>query len=221
MSDRERWVVYPLLFFSIGLSLYNRVAVSQPAITPVVQCNQLECNSVRVLGANGQEQALLTERGLVAHSVRVTAPDGEDRMILETAPNDAGQLQLLGAEGQLRLSLGSDTKDNSGALAIFSGSDSPVALVAADGDGGSIGTFTEAGKRLVYITHDAKGSGTMVSFDAEGTPHFYLTATLRQQPGGGAEATQPEQPDPDATEEPSAPSETPAEESPASDENPS
>ena len=57
MSDRERWIVYPLLFMTLGLSLRDRIAgesVQKLSIDEVV-CNQLE-----VVSSDGRPQIRLS-----------------------------------------------------------------------------------------------------------------------------------------------------------------
>ncbi|MBX3413215.1 MAG: hypothetical protein KF708_11045 [Pirellulales bacterium] len=211
MSSRERWTIYPLLFFSIGLAMYDRVVSATIVDTDVVQCDVVECRRLRVLGASGQEQASLSERGLVAHSARITALGGEDRLILDTGNTSAGQFQLLGADGNRRVALGSDDNNHVGEIAVFGVQpELPLTLISAENGGGMISTQNAAGQRLMFFTHN-NGAGTMVSFDAEGKPHFYLTATLRQPPPGSGEAETPETQSPPPAEE-----QAPAEDEPAS-----
>jgi len=185
MSSRERWTVYPLLFFSIGLALYNRVAISEQVDTSVVHCDVLECRRVRVLGANGQEQASLSERGLTAHVVSVTAPGGESRIQLDTGVTDAGQFQLLGGDGKRRVAFGSDEKKQAGEIAIFGNSpELPLVVIAADEGAGTVATQTEAGQRLVYLTHAASSAGTLAVFGGAETPAVVLVGN---KAGGSVE----------------------------------
>lgn len=50
MSDRERWIVYPLLFFALLLGARDRVAPPNP-----LKCDALECRSLKVISADGRE----------------------------------------------------------------------------------------------------------------------------------------------------------------------
>lgn len=50
MSDRERWIVYPLLFFSFLLGAKDRIAPPNP-----LTCGQLECQSLVLKSADGRE----------------------------------------------------------------------------------------------------------------------------------------------------------------------
>src|SRR5262245_49648769 len=45
MSNRERWVVYPLLFLTIGMAMHNQIELqgnSQEIDAKIVRCKQLE-----------------------------------------------------------------------------------------------------------------------------------------------------------------------------------
>lgn len=45
MSNRERWIVYPLLFFAVGLGLKNQVVVPNQAEFLTVRCQELVVES--------------------------------------------------------------------------------------------------------------------------------------------------------------------------------
>lgn len=180
MTERDRWIIYPLLFLAIGLSLYARFFPANRLRARSMQCDEISCRHVRILGASGREEASLNERGLLAHGVRVTAPGGEQRIILSTLPPDVGRVEVLGAKGEPLVVLGSDPDSKVGEVALFGEQELPVAVLTAERGGGSLATFTDGGTRLVYVTHNNEGAGTIVSFDLEGKPHFYLTASQRE-----------------------------------------
>lgn len=50
MSDRERWIVYPLLFFALLLGARDRIAPPNP-----LECGQLECHSLVLKSTDNRE----------------------------------------------------------------------------------------------------------------------------------------------------------------------
>jgi hypothetical protein len=98
MSNRERWIVYPLLSMSLGMSLTN--------------------------GLERQEKSALQERAHETHgnvevgalrckSLEIIAPDGTPRWALGTTAAGEGSLDLIGKENTLEAQL---QGNSSGAL---------------------------------------------------------------------------------------------------------
>ena len=53
MSDRERWIVYPLLFLSILLGARDRIATPKLLQCQALKCEALECRSVVMRSKSG------------------------------------------------------------------------------------------------------------------------------------------------------------------------
>jgi hypothetical protein len=98
MSNRERWIVYPLLFMSLGMSLTN--------------------------GLDRQEKSALQERAPDKHgnfevgtlrckSLEIAAPDGTPRWALGTTAAGEGSLDLMAKDNTLDAQL---QGNSSGAL---------------------------------------------------------------------------------------------------------
>jgi hypothetical protein len=81
MSDRERWIVYPLLMFSLFMTLRTRLL---PPVRPMpeVRAERIECSNFELLG-----------------------PDGQPRIRL-AATAEAGQLAVYNASGKVLATLG-------------------------------------------------------------------------------------------------------------------
>jgi hypothetical protein len=90
MSNRERWIVYPLLFMSLGMSLTN--------------------------GLDRQEKSALQERAPDKHgnvevgalrckSLEIIAPDGAPRWALGTTAAGEGSLDLVAKDNTLEAQL--------------------------------------------------------------------------------------------------------------------
>ena len=99
MSDRERWIVYPLLFFALLLGAKDRIVPPDP-----LACQRLECQSLVIKSADGRELVKLgpTTDGAVlrffssADALAKTASDDVDfkpsplRQMLEVGADSTG-----------------------------------------------------------------------------------------------------------------------------------
>jgi len=88
MSQRERWVVYPLLFLALGLALRDKLVPSRLKAwsldAAIVRCDQLE-----VLDGEGNPRVRL---GVVGRGgqVELDTPEGQTTLVLGT---DGDQLR--------------------------------------------------------------------------------------------------------------------------------
>lgn len=60
MSERERWIIYPLLFLALGASLRDKLAKQ-------TRSKQIVCEELFVVDAQGVPVAQLSQGGLVLH----------------------------------------------------------------------------------------------------------------------------------------------------------
>jgi hypothetical protein len=96
MSNRERWVVYPLLFMSLGFSLTNGIA-------------QQEKSALRDGGA---------ERDVVhCKTLEIIGPDGKPRWVLGTTATGEGSLELVAKDGNLEAQVQSNP--SGGLLSLY------------------------------------------------------------------------------------------------------
>lgn len=93
MNDRERWIVYPLLFLALGAALRDKLAKQTSA-------KQIVCEQLYLVDAEGRPKGVLTGEGLtfdgrgnglvVANTVNAEAYFQNDRPLAEAT----GQLLL-------------------------------------------------------------------------------------------------------------------------------
>ena len=85
MSDRERWIVYPLLFLALGTALRDKI--TQSIEVDVIRCKQILVDDVR--------------------SKQILVGDDERQPKIVLGSNDAGGLvTVVDAAGELTLALG-------------------------------------------------------------------------------------------------------------------
>ena len=60
MTDRERWIVYPLLFMALGFGLRNGIEIqADHQDAHVLQTESIRCRELRVVDESGKTVALL------------------------------------------------------------------------------------------------------------------------------------------------------------------
>jgi hypothetical protein len=90
MSNRERWVVYPLLFMSLGMSLTNGLDRQEKA----------------ALQEHGRDKDANVEVGVLrCKTLEIVAADGTPRWALGTTAAGGGSLELIGNDNTLEAQL--------------------------------------------------------------------------------------------------------------------
>lgn len=87
MSQRERWVVYPLLFLTLGIALRDKVV--PPSVRALsVEAGLVRCGEIEIIDAQGKS------------FVRVGVVGKSGRLELET--NDGRETLILGVDSRQR-----------------------------------------------------------------------------------------------------------------------
>jgi hypothetical protein len=106
MSNRERWVVYPLLFLSIGLGLRNGIDL-QEALQDghAAEVELLRCKSLEVVAADGKPRITLGTSSQGEASLETAGADG--KALVRISSNASGaSLNLFDRMGQSVIRLG-------------------------------------------------------------------------------------------------------------------
>jgi hypothetical protein len=142
MSLRERWIVYPLLFLTLGIALRDKVIPpahsgnfnmnlkAGSVVAPRIQCSELvcdqmkatqtQCNTMLVVGPNGQP-VVVARADNKGHAgvVETFTAEGLQQVRLMSS-NVGGMMSALERDGKLALILG-DTGENVGLFAEVPG----------------------------------------------------------------------------------------------------
>ena len=169
MTTRERWIVYPLLFLSLGIALRDKlIPTSVRAIdltAPKVRCNQLEVASVRCLGK--------LECGVLA----LADPEGNERIRMGVLSDRAGQIEICGEDGKTVVVIGADAKGESGIVQTFSTKGDPLVQLRATEGGGALLLNDREKKTALILGHYAKDSGLFLEVPGRRVP---LTMAVRR-----------------------------------------
>ena len=190
MTNRERWIVYPLLFLTLGLGIRDQVAPPSPRFmrpgmnAMSIRCVHLECQDLTVTG-----------------------PKGEKRIRMGITPNRAGQVEVYGSDHTMVVVAGADNTGRSGQVQTLAADTTPQVSLHSTDRGGQVATFDRDDKTRVVLGYDGMGPGTfLISPEEEKETMF----TCRWWPVRvAAERDQPADTEvqPEETDSPDSPSE--------------
>ncbi len=121
MSNRERWIVYPLLFLSLGIALRGKLVgiPSNHFESNELRANDIQCGRLQV------EQLQIGR--LACRELDVVGAEGRPVVVAGTNPaNQSGMIETLSAEGKPLLRL--QSTDGGGVLAAL-GRDGKMVVV--------------------------------------------------------------------------------------------
>ncbi len=168
MSNRERWIIYPLLFLALGAALRTRLLPSftnLEAETAVIDRLQ-SANFTELKGQRIEVDGLICDRLQVNSSLVVVAPDGKPRLVLTTGEHGdhtEGELFLLGEEGQFLAAL--RTNQSGAGLIQLNDAEGSVRMFATESlGGGALVTMGGDQQPLVALEHNMQGDGAVVRY---------------------------------------------------------
>jgi len=195
MSTRERWIVYPLLFLTLGIVLRDKflplkhlVAVQMQAgeiAVAKIQCNQLEVNEV-ICHNQLEVNQLVCRKQLEANELackRLEAVQSECRALLVRGPN-----------GRPVVVAGTDGKTQAGTVETFSANGVPQVRLFSTGAGGVVTTIGHVGRVAVAMGHVGPGAGVFAESPEMGSllllsvPWRFETKPTPPQPPKGQPA---------------------------------
>ena len=160
MSTRERWIVYPLLFLTLGIVLRDKfmplkhlAAVQFQAgeiAVAKIRCNQLEVDEL-ICRKPLEVDQLICRKQLEANELvckRLEAVQLGCRALLVRGPN-----------GRPVVVAGTDSNTQAGTVETFSANGVPQVRLFSTGTGGVVTTIGYLGKMAVFMGHVGHGSG--------------------------------------------------------------
>jgi hypothetical protein len=179
MSDRERWIVYPLLFLTLGVALRNQFlptkrfgAVDLKAgelTAQVIRCNTLEVGRLRVREEGTFQKNLIFQR---AEGKFLRTGRAESHIAA------CSTWYVVDEKGKNLIVAGKNSHTRSGFLQTFSSQGIPLVLISANASGGAVSALGNHGKTLVALGHEGRNFGVYGQFPQLGPP-FLLTPRVR------------------------------------------
>jgi len=156
MTTHERWIIYPLLFLTLGIAMRDKVipprATARRLEADLVRCNRLEAGHAR------------------CQLVSVARPDGAEAVRLGTLPGRGGRLEVRSADGKTVVLAGTDPTGKSGMVETLDADGTPQVQLLSTSSGGVVTTVRHDKKLWVVTGHTGKNFGVFAGVPKLGRP---------------------------------------------------
>jgi hypothetical protein len=187
MSERERWIVYPLLFLTLGIALRNqflptrrfgavdlrageisaqKIICNDLVIQETGKCNQFNCDQFQFNQALGKH---IRAVGL-AECALLKAGEIKSRASL-----------IVDADDKPAIIAGIDKNTQAGLLQIMSAAGAPIVRIGATNTGGAVSTVGRNGTVIVEMGVEGQNFGVFAKFPSTGLT-FPLTSPNSLEP---------------------------------------
>jgi hypothetical protein len=143
MSTRERWIIYPILFMTLGIALRDKVTyhVGNPAT--LVEASTI--TSPRIRCAELQVGKLVCERLQANQS--------------ECGQSQCRALMVSGPNNKPVVVAGSDTNTRAGIVETFTAEGLPQVRLSSNGIGGTVTTIERGGRMALFLGDTGQNFG--------------------------------------------------------------
>lgn len=177
MTDRERWTIYPLLVLSIGMQVRDKLIPPKSIRTQSIHCQAL------TIGDDDKTPRILASAN---GTVQVLGADNKARVVLGVAANNAGVVDVHGADGERRAAMMVDESQQIGSMATFASDGEPrVVIAAGEGGGGIVTVHGPGGRQLVALGMGKPLGGLVTSPAAASVEEAQPAAEVPPPPLGG------------------------------------
>ncbi|MGW8255960.1 MAG: hypothetical protein ACWGMZ_00590 [Thermoguttaceae bacterium] len=180
MSTRERWIVYPLIFLSLGIALRNQFlptrrfgAVDVKAAE--VSAQRVLCNDLVVLHG-GECKGLKCDRFQFNEALgkHLRMAGLAECVRFQAGQADCKRMTISDSDGKPVVIAGADQHTQDGVIQTMNANGMPLVQIRATDAGGIVTAIGHGGKVLVAMGHEGKTFGVFGQFPQVGPP-FPLT----------------------------------------------
>lgn len=138
MSTRERWILYPLLFLTLGIVLRDKVFPQKDFKALEVTAPEVTANKVTAFGEVAAEKVRCAR--LECQVMTITGQSGTGRVRLGTQRGRGGWIELYGANGSKLVVAGADPTGKSGMIDTYNSDGVPQVQLRSNRSGGLVTT---------------------------------------------------------------------------------
>ncbi len=174
MSTRERWIVYPLLFLTLGIALRDKVNPPRQIRCEQLQVEKMICGEAEI-EQTGRIRQMLCNEAEVAQTARI-------RQVLcdrvESGQSVCRSLLVNGSNGRPVVAAGMDPRSHNGLVEVLAGGQST--------EGGGMVTAVDHTGKAVIMGYLGKDFGVFAHLPGTGAGLTVpLTQLWRFEPKGG------------------------------------
>ncbi len=155
MTTHERWILYPLLFLTLGIAMRDKVVPPRVRAREVT-ANEIRCNQLDVGRAECQVMV-------------VSRPDGKDSIQMGVVQGGGGRLKLCGKDGKQLVVIAADPTGQSGVIEIYNSHGDRQVQLRSTETGGIVTTIGHNEKIWVIMGHEGQHFGVFAQ--APGLEH--------------------------------------------------
>ncbi|MCC6127049.1 MAG: hypothetical protein IT426_18980 [Pirellulales bacterium] len=182
MSARERWIVYPLLFLTLGIAMRNQFLPTKrmgavdfragELSAQTIHCNNLEVMQDGIVHKNlGVAQELQFQRAR-GNAIRTDYAESQQS---KTGEAEFQKLAVTDAQGKPVVVMLEDQNTKSGAIQTMTAAGAPQVQIHSNNAGGVVKAIGHLGQALVAMGHEGKVFGVFGQYPQQGPP-FLLTS---------------------------------------------
>jgi hypothetical protein len=181
MSDRERWIVYPLLFLALGVALRNQFLPTRLFGALDVRAAELTAQRIRCnqLVVNEEADCKKVIKFQIAGGNYIKSGMSES-MQSKTGLMECHALHVINKENKPLVTAGEDPNTRSGFIQTQDSRGRPLVQVRSTGTGGMVTAIGQGGKVCVGLGHEGQEFGVFAQFPQIGPP-FLLTPPVQLQ----------------------------------------
>jgi hypothetical protein len=180
MSDRERWIVYPLLFLTLGIALRNQFFPTRRFGAVDLRAGELSAQRIRCNELVVNDKADCRDVKFDSAAGNSIRSDRADSVRSRTEIAECHALNVLNRKGQSLVMAGEDLSTKSGIFQVSNSSGMPLAQIRPSDSGGLVIAYGHQGKVLVMLGHEGRAFGVFAQYPQIGPP-FPLTPPIPGQ----------------------------------------
>ncbi len=176
MTTRERWIVYPLLFLALGVSLRDKFVPPKSLAAGKIMCDELVVHGdaslpvaedfrARTIHCDllvaDQSHCQIAQAGVAqSRAVTVTGGKGVPVILLAGGAADGqGRIELRGPDGKRAVVLAADAQSGAGSIETFTQDGFPQVRLSSAHGRGLVATVDADSKLQVVLGHILETSG--------------------------------------------------------------
>jgi hypothetical protein len=187
MSTRERWIVYPLLFLTLGIAMRNQfmptnLFKAMDLRANDIQANELQVRTIRCNNLDVMEKGRCSEIEFKrALGDQVIVNGYLKSLFLRSAEGEFSQIRITDVQGKPVVVMLEDQNTKAGVIQTMTADGAPQVQIHSNNTGGVVQAIGHLGQALVAMGHEGKVFGVFGQYPQQGPP-FPLTSLWPFQP---------------------------------------
>jgi len=184
MTTRERWIVYPLLFMTLGIALRDKLLPASAVVAKKIRCTELQARKVQCGAVTARTLGCMrvTSGRVQCGLLSISESDGIARIRMGVTANRTGRLDLCFQDGSVAVAAGADPQTRSGVVETFTTEGVPQVRLHSTESGGAVTTVDIEEKVLVTLGHCKRNVGVFLEVPGQSRPIPLTTPLFRGTP---------------------------------------